>query len=92
MRDVPAGGKVELRCSGPGCSFRARAAKLSKGSANLAKLLKRRLRAKAVLEIRVTAPDFIGKTTRFTMRDQGRQPKKTTLCIAPGSSKTARCA
>jgi hypothetical protein len=91
VRDVPAGGKVQLRCSGRGCPFRTRAAKVTKGSANLAKLLKRRLRAKAIIEVRVTAPDFIGTATRFTMRDRGRAPKKATLCLAPGATKPGRC-
>jgi hypothetical protein len=50
------------------------------------------VRAKAVVEIRVTAPEFIGRLTRFTMRDKGRQPKKATLCLAPGAAKPARCA
>ena len=78
VTDVPKGGKVELRCKGPGCAARTRTAKVARGKANLVRLVSRRLRAKAVVEIRVTAPDFIGKSIRFTMRGKGRQPKKTT--------------
>ena len=51
--------------------------------ANLLKLVSRRLRAGATVEIRVTAPDFIGRATRFKMRADGRQPKKTTAQLAP---------
>jgi hypothetical protein len=83
VRDVPKGGKVELRCSGPGCAARVRTAKVKGSKANLLKLVSRRLRAGATVEIRVTAPDFIGRATRFKMRADGRQPKKTTAQLAP---------
>jgi Ca2+-binding RTX toxin-like protein len=83
VRDVPKGGKVQLRCSGPGCAARVRTAKVKGGNANLLKLVSRRLRPGAVVEIRVTAPDFIGTLTRFKTRGNGRQPKKTTAQLAP---------
>jgi len=83
VRDVPQGGKVELRCSGLGCAARVRTAKIKRGKANLLRLVSRRLRAGATVEIRVTAPDFIGRSTRFKMRGNGRQPKKTTAQLPP---------
>jgi hypothetical protein len=90
VSDIPKGGKVELRCKGPGCAARTRTAKVSGGKANLAKLVSRRLRAKAVVEIRLTAPDFIGRSIRFTMRGNGRQPKKTTAQLAPSRRSDSR--
>ena len=90
MRDVPKGGKVELRCSGPGCAARVRTAKVKGSKANLLKLVSRRLRAGATVEIRVTAPDFIGRATRFKMRASGRQPKKTTAQLAPSRRSDSR--
>ena len=90
VTDVPKGGKVELRCKGPGCAARTRRAKVAGGRANLVKLVSRRLRAKAVVEIRLTAPDFIGKSIRFTMRGNGRQPKKATAQLAPSRRSDSR--
>jgi hypothetical protein len=90
VRDVPEGGKVELRCSGSGCAARVRTAKVKDGKANLLKLVGRRLRADATVEIRVTASDFIGKATRFKMRGNGRQPKKTTAQLAPSRRNDSR--
>lgn len=53
--------------------------------------MKRRLRAGAVLEVRLTAKDTTGRVIRFKMR-KGRLPKKTTLCLAPGANTPGRCA
>jgi hypothetical protein len=90
VTDVPKGGKVELRCKGPGCTARTRTAKIARGKANLVKLVSRRLRAKAVVEIRLTAPDFIGRSIRFTMRGKGRQPKKTSVQLEPSRRSDSR--
>ena len=93
VRDLAAGGRAELRCKGPGCRGLAkRAGKRGKGGVvNLRKLIKRRLRAGAVLEVRITAPDATGRVIRFKMR-KGQRPKKTTLCLAPGEKQPGRCA
>jgi hypothetical protein len=58
---------------------------------DLRKLFKRRLRAGAVLEVRLTAPETAGRVIRFTMRN-GRQPQKTSLCLAPGAKRPGPCA
>ena len=83
-RDLATGGRAELRCKGPGCRGLAkRAGKRGKGGAvNLRKLIRRRLRAGAVLEVRITAPDATGRVIRFKMR-RGQRQKRTTLCLAP---------
>ena len=85
VRDVPAGGRVVLRCSGGGCGFASRRARVrDSGDAALKPLLRgRRLRAGAVVEVRVTAPGFVGKVTRFRMR-RARVPVKTSLCLRAG--------
>jgi hypothetical protein len=89
VRDVPAGGKVQVRCAGPGCAARVRTAKVKRGTANLLKLVSKRLRAGATVEIRVTAPDFIGTATRFKMRGN-RQPRKTTAQLPPSRRSDSR--
>ena len=93
VRDVPAGGRVVLRCAGRGCEFGRRVARVSAvGTAGLKKLLRgRRLKAGAVVEVRVTAAGFVGKVTRFRMR-RARVPVKTSLCLAPGDVAPRRCA
>jgi len=49
---------------------------------NLRRLVRKRLRAGAVLEVRLTAPGAIGRVIRFRMRD-GKLPKRTNLQLAP---------
>jgi hypothetical protein len=60
------------------------------GAVNLRKLLKRRLKAGAVLEVRLTAPNAIGRVIRFRMR-KGRLPKRSNLCLPPGAATPGRC-
>jgi hypothetical protein len=48
------------------------------------------LRPGTVIEIRVTKSGAVGKYTRFLIR-KGRPPKRTDLCLAPGSTRPARC-
>jgi hypothetical protein len=91
VRGVPAGGRVVLRCSGGGCGFASRVARVRDGAASLKPLLAgRRLRAGAVVEVRITAPGHIGKVTRFRMR-RARVPVKTSLCLPPGTSTLRAC-
>jgi Ca2+-binding RTX toxin-like protein len=91
VRDLARGGRAELRCKGRPCAFRKRVGRANRaGTVNLRKLLKRRLRTGAVLEVRITAPDAIGRVIRFRMRD-GRLPKRSNLCLPPGAAAAARC-
>jgi Ca2+-binding RTX toxin-like protein len=90
---VPAGGKVEVLCSGKGCAFSRRAATVKGGKASLAKLFKaRKLKPGAVIEIRVTAPGKTGQVVRFTVRKGKKTPTRSTLCLAAGAAKPAACA
>ena len=91
VRGLARGGRAELRCKGRPCAFRRRVARPNRaGTANLRRLVKRRLRVGAVLEVRLTAPGAIGRVIRFRMRD-GRLPKRTSLCLPPGAAKPGRC-
>jgi hypothetical protein len=95
--DVPAGGVVELRCSGGrrrGCFKGVRRFELPTGAAakNVRKPVRgRRLKAKSMLEVRVLAPDSIGKVVRYRMRSGGRLPISTLLCLTPGTQRPAKC-
>ena len=100
IRQVPAGGRVELRCSGGKrrCPFTSKRLKVSsKSTANGLSLLSRRQRrrglafkAGATLEVRITAPAAIGKVVRYRIV-RGRFPVGRTLCLAPGATKPAAC-
>ncbi len=81
------------RCKGRGCEFKRKRLKpSSKGVVNLKKVLKKRkLRTRAVLEIRVEAPGMTVKVTRFKMR-KGKVPTGgKSQCIPPGASKRQAC-
>ena len=91
VRDLARGGRAELRCKGRPCTFRKRVGKRNRaGTVNLRKLLEQRLRSGAVLEVRITAPEAIGRVIRFRMRN-GRLPKRSNLCLPPGTAAAARC-
>jgi hypothetical protein len=100
IRQVPAGGVVELRCSGGKrrCPFKAKRLKVSsKSTANGLSLLSKRKRKRglafkpgATLEVRITAPAAIGKVVRYKVVRR-RFPVGKTLCLAPGTTKPAAC-
>ncbi len=85
-------GKRKGRGKGPGCPFAAKRLKVRKGTANGSAALRRaRLRTGAVLQVRVTTPGHLTLVKRFEFRD-GRNPKVSERCQAPGSSTLRRCA
>ena len=94
VRKVPAGARVQLRCTGGGCGAVSRrtASVSAAGKADLLRLLgrSRRLRPGAVLEVRITAAGRIGKVTRFAIRRRAL-PRKRSLCLPPGTSSPVAC-
>ena len=86
---VPAGGKVELRCSGP-CPFKRRSLPVRKSRANGARR-SLSFRVGATLEVRVTAPQMIGKVRRLRIVKR-KFPRGQDLCLSPTSSAPRRCA
>jgi Ca2+-binding RTX toxin-like protein len=88
------GAKLSVRCKSKrkGCPFKRKSVKLRDGGANLTKRFKgKRLKPGAVVELRITAPGTIGKVQRLVIRKR-KEPKRVTLCLAPGASKPQRCA
>jgi hypothetical protein len=92
---APAGARVRVRCRGGGCPFRSfgQTADTQVRSARILRIHrfgKYLLRPGTVIEIRVTRRGEVGKYTRFLIR-KGRPPKRTDLCLVPGSQRPARC-
>ena len=81
VADIPAGGRVEIRCTVPkrapksACPFTRKTFTPKKGVVNaLSSFKKKRLRVGTVVEVRITAPQSIGRVVRFTVRRKRRQP------------------
>jgi Putative metal-binding motif/RTX calcium-binding nonapeptide repeat (4 copies) len=91
---IPSRGKVRVRCIGKrkGCPFSSRKLKVKKRKAAATRLLKNaKLKPGTVLEVRITAPETIGKVVRYRMRSHAL-PKIKNLCLPPGKKKPGRCA
>lgn len=91
VTEAPPGAVVEVRCGGRHCPFKRRTpAVKANGTAALTKLFRRSLRAGATIELRITAPNSVGKVLRFEIRRR-RVPQARRLCLAPGAAKAAKC-
>lgn len=99
VTNVPAGSTVELTCrrgrtrGREACGFNRRRIEVERSRNRL--VLSRlfaglRLRARTVVEVRITAPGAIGKLLRYRMR-RGRAPRVVTQCLAPGSARPRSC-
>jgi putative metal-binding protein len=92
VTDAPARAKVTVLCRSKRCPFRRREVTASpNGSANLKRLFKRRLRPGVQLEVRITAPNMIGKVVRYEKIKRRQVPSSRRLCLAPGASKPSKC-
>jgi len=90
------GDTIELRCTGgkkKGCPFtkKAQTGKRGKSKVNLVSLLKKRyLKRNAVLEIRVTRVNEIGRVQRLKITKRGAV-KSELLCLNVGATAPAKC-
>ena len=97
LSEIKAGDKIEVRCTGgksKACPFskKTQTGKAGKSKVNLVSLLKKRyLKLNAVLEIRVTRTNEIGRVVRLKVTKKGAI-KQEGLCLAVGSTKPAKCA
>lgn len=98
---VPAGATVKVRCSGRGCRFKSKKLTLRKATrtVNLKRFFnftrkKRRVVSRlavgTMVEIRITAPQTIGKYVRYTMRAKAI-PSTRKACLAPGTNARVAC-
>lgn len=83
---VPAGTRVELRCTGRWCTRRSRTLRINRARnrVDVARLLRsRRVPSGTVLELRISRKEFRSEALRVRTRT-GRGPRKTPLCASPG--------
>jgi hypothetical protein len=92
VRNVPAGGAVELRCHGHGCpSRRPRNVPVHSGHANVHRVLgNHHLRPGTWMDIRITAPGMVGKVLRLKVR-RTDIPSQRRLCLPIGATSATRC-
>ena len=91
---------AQLRCRGRRCPFqsrrftriRHRAITLYKNisAAKVVKKRNRRFHAGQVVQLRVTAPGYIGKVVKYKLTRR-RQPVGKVLCLPPGVTKPQKC-
>jgi hypothetical protein len=82
---IPAAGSVRVRCNGGGCPFAVRTLRPARGRVAASGLFRRRALAPgAIVEVRVTAPGYVGSARRIRMRSQ-RAPAQESFCLAAGS-------
>lgn len=84
---APRGVRIGVQCRGRGCANRRRA--LTAGVRQV-RSLARRYRPGAVLQIRVTRPNRIGKYVRLRVRS-GRAPLRIDRCLMPEMKRAVRC-
>jgi WD40 repeat protein/putative metal-binding protein len=90
---VKRGDRMRLACKGRGCDFKQKSIRVRKAARKLSLLrhLKgMKLRKGAVIELRVTRRDAIGKVLRWQIRAP-KIPKITRSCLRPGAKKLSRC-
>jgi Putative metal-binding motif len=88
-RRPPAGASGEIRCLGKRCPFKRKSVATRRGKIDFLRALarrERRFRAGQTIEVRVTAPGFVGKVLRYKLR-KGRLPTARVLCLPPGGSR-----
>jgi hypothetical protein len=91
ISSVPHGGKVVVTCKGKGCKFKSTKVKLSKGKANLSKLMRKQHLGKgATVDVTTTVNEMLTYTIRFKVGKPGAV-KTSKLCAKPGSKHTYSC-
>jgi hypothetical protein len=87
VRDAPGGARVTVRCSGRRCPFKQRVRTANRdGNVSLTKLFRKRLRSGVTVDVAITAPNTIGKVTRYRIR-RGKLPRGQSLCVPVGTTK-----
>ena len=96
LSEIRAGDTIEVRCTGgksKGCPFskKTQTGKAGKSKVNLLSLFKQRyLKRNAVVEIRVTRANEIGRVQRLKVTKKG-VVKSELLCLAVGATKPGKC-
>jgi hypothetical protein len=96
VSEIRAGDTIEIRCTGgkgKGCPFtkKTQTGKAGRTKVNLVPLLKQRyLKRNAVVEVRVTRVNEIGRVVRLTVTKRG-VIKSELLCLGVGAAKPGKC-
>jgi hypothetical protein len=96
VNQLPAGATVKVTCRSKRkkrCPYRSRSFTVRKATSklNLRKpFRKRRLPARTLITVQITAPGYVGKVVRYRMRKR-KLPKVTQLCLQPGAKRPGRC-
>lgn len=88
----PQGAEVQLSCKGPGCRFKPRAKRVVRSTGELAfaaAFKGRKLRPGAVIEVRITHPEMVGKFVRIKI-GHGKATSDT-LCLTSAARKPTAC-
>jgi hypothetical protein len=94
VKRVLAKSAIEVVCHGPGCPFGHHREVVAHGQRRfsvLGRLHEARLRAGAVVSVRVTHSGYIGVMRRYTIRGAGQDPRVTDYCIPEGGGKPTHC-
>ena len=79
---APPGARVSVHCSGRGCPTSSQVRLVRTPAPLRFRALEHRMRAGVVLVVRIAAPGFIGKYTRFRLR-RAAPPQRRDLCLPP---------
>jgi hypothetical protein len=96
LRGVPEHATAELRCAGGrkrGCFSGVKRFRFPKGkdTADIRKPVRRaRLKPGSRLEVRILAPESIGKVVQLSIR-RFKAPRQRVLCLPPGRKTPGRC-
>jgi hypothetical protein len=95
VRNVRAGSRIRVRCLGRACPRRelrtVRVRRTRARTSILDRRLRRvRFRLGTTLEVRVTAPRYVGRVTRWRFRTLSSTPRAD-RCVNPGRTKVIRC-
>jgi PKD repeat protein len=89
---APPGATIRVRCHGGSCASKRPDVRVqaARKPLRVRSFERRPLRAGTIIEVFVTAPDQIGKYTRFTVR-RGAAPARSDLCLRPRHTKPTAC-
>ncbi|HMJ33061.1 MAG TPA: PKD domain-containing protein [Baekduia sp.] len=89
---APRGATLRVRCHGRSCSGKRAdlRVKVARAPVRLHALERRPLRPGTVIEVFITAPDRVGKYTRFQVRADAA-PARSDLCLQPGAKTPTTC-
>jgi Tol biopolymer transport system component len=93
VKPVRKGDRLRLTCKGPGCEIKKKTIKIRKNAKKLSLLRQlkgSKLRKGAVVRLRVTRPETVGRVGTWRIRAP-KVPTTTRSCLQPGAKKLSRC-